>query len=301
MGRGFALRGVAFAVVILVLGVLASLWISDRSKPSLTSVPGSMALPVAGSGAPVSDRAWTIKVGISDLDYPPFYFEDAGGMRGAAYEIAAEVARQQGYRFEIERRPWKRIQAGLKTGEIEMMILYFKTPERADDVIYAEFPHIYEASALFVESSSSIAFTGDLGALRAYRFGSVRGYSHGEVYDHSTVLSKQEVNNEQQLIRVLVNGRVDVAVCNPQAIRFYAKQMGMEERIRFLEPAVAVEPNYLAFSKARPNATKLAKAFSDGLREFMRTPRYRRILNEYELDAEVSSKEFDDGGVAPQQ
>ncbi len=288
---GLVLAICLVSVSVLLIGKWGALPSASPAEnaEALTTTPSPRVSDLSFSSSRQPRRE--IKVGIASLDYPPFYFEQDGQLRGAAFEIATEVARSQGYTLRIHRYPWTRIQNLLKSGDVEMMILYFKTPRRGEDVIYAEIPHLFESSKLFVRADSKITFSGDLHDLKPYLFGNVRGYSHGKAYDEAEYLQKQVVNNEEQLIRILVYGRIDVAVCNPQAITMYANRLGLGKKIRFLEPPVANEPNYFAFSKACQDAPVIAREFSEGLRAFMQTPAYREILVKYHFDPELPAQE----------
>ena len=98
----------------------------------------------------LSATAKELKVGLAKNDYPPFYYEFNGEYRGAALEVSEAVADALGHKLVYIRAPWKRIQAYLRSGKVDMMVLYIKTPERAIDVIFTDTPHIYESSDLFV-------------------------------------------------------------------------------------------------------------------------------------------------------
>lgn len=99
-----------------------------------------------------------IQVGLGSLDYPPFYFEEKDKMKGAAVEISETIASRLGYRLDYKRYPWKRVQKLLASGNIEMMILYFKTPEREKDAYFTDTPHINESSYLFVRKGITIDY-----------------------------------------------------------------------------------------------------------------------------------------------
>lgn len=235
--------------------------------------------------APTEPGDKRLVVGLAELDYPPFYFQEDGALRGAALEIAVAVAARAGYELRFERFPWRRMQALLRVGDVDMSILYFKTPERARDVVYTDAPHIHEASSLFVRRDSplntaSAAFDGDLAALKGHRFGHVRGYSHGPAYDDGT-FTKQAVTDERALIEILIRGRIDLAVGNKPAIVRYARERGVEDKLRFLSPPIHSAPNYMAFSRAHPHAEALAALFTRELRQFMQTPEYAQILVRY--------------------
>ena len=231
-----------------------------------------------------STSAKELKVGLANDDYAPFYYEFSGEYRGAALEVAKAVAETLGHKLIYIRAPWKRIQSYLRAGKIDMMILYMKTPERAVDVIFTDIPHIYESSDLFVLKKSLIKFEGALSDLKSYKFGNVRGYSHGTEYNNSENLSKMQITNEEQLIRILIRGRIDIGVGNKPVIMRAAFHMGLIDEIRFLAPPIDAGANYIAFSKARKDAQELANQFSSQLKIYMKTDEYRAILKSYNFD-----------------
>lgn len=234
----------------------------------------------------VTAQAKELKVGLGELDYPPFYFEKDGKIQGAAVEIAEQISSKLGHRLVYERFPWARVQYSLERGIIDMMILYFKTPEREKSAIYADIPHIYESSYLFVTKESTKPAIGNLQNLKSHKFGNVRGYSHGKDYDAAAFLNKQFADNEILLLRMLVHGRIDIAVGNKPVMLVYAKQENLTNKITFLTPPIDKGPNYFAFSKAREDANDLAKTFSEEIRKFISTDAYKKILEKHGFDLE---------------
>ena len=232
-----------------------------------------------------SVSAKELKVGLTELDYPPFYFEINGEHYGAALEISSAVAEKLGHKLVFIRAPWKRIQTYLRSGTVDMMILYFKSTERARDVIYTDVSHINESSDLFIVHNSDIKFEGRLKELLAYRFGSIRGYFHGTEFNNAEYLSKHTVSNEEELIKMLVNGRFDIGVGNKAVILRHAKNLGLMDKIRFLTPPINIGANYIAFSKARKDAQELADQFSSQLKVYLKTEEYRAIVQKYNLDS----------------
>jgi ABC-type amino acid transport substrate-binding protein len=229
-------------------------------------------------------QAKELRVGLGELDYPPFYFEKDGNLHGAAIEITQHIAQKLGHTLVFRRYPWARVQLYLKTGDVDAVILYFKTPEREKDVVFTDIPHLYESSSLFVAKGTETPFNGTLSDLWSYRFGNVRGYSHGKEYDGAEYLNKHIVNNETLLIRMLVKGRIDIAVGNKPAIIMYAKQEGLHDKITFLTPPIDKAPNFFAFSKSRKDAAGLAKEFSTEVKKIIASERYQHILKRYGLD-----------------
>jgi len=225
-----------------------------------------------------------LRVGLGELDYPPFYFKENGQFKGAAVEIAEHIATELGHHLVYERYPWARVQNALEFGDLDMMILYFRTPEREKKVVYTEVPHLNESSHLFVRRGSGIDLSSSLADLEDRLFGHVRGYSHGDQYDNHQQLKKHLVPDERHLIRTLIVGGIDVAVGNRPAIMMVAELEGLEDEIVFLDAPIDIGPNFFAFSRTLPDAQALAHDYSEQLKQFMSSDEYRQILMMYGFD-----------------
>lgn len=238
----------------------------------------SSASPSTGIKRPI------LVVGLSETDYYPFYYEKEGQIVGAAAEIVTLLAQQLKYQLKYKRFPWKRVQHNLATGKIDMVLLYFKTPERAEHVYYVDDPHVYESSSLIVRAGEDIAFSGDINALSDYSFGNVNGYWHGESYSNHPSLNKRLFSTTEELLTGLKRGAVDIIVGNKPVMLEIAKKMGYANQFTFLEPKIDYAPDYIAFSKARPQAQERVKEFSKALAAFLKTPEYNKILRKYGFD-----------------
>ncbi|RED53902.1 substrate-binding periplasmic protein [Aestuariispira insulae] len=220
-------------------------------------------------------------VGVSETDYSPFYFEEEGMFKGAAAEIAQNLATALGHTLTFQRFPWKRVQHNLATGRIDMVILYFKTDERAEHALYVEIPHLYESSSLVVTTDSTLQFDGKLNNLKDAQFGNVTGYWHGEAYSANDQLNKTQLNSTRTLLATLIRGKIDIAVGNKPVMLSLARKMKIAGNLRFLEPKIDYAPDYIAFSKAKDHSADLARQFTIALKEFMRGAQYRDILTHY--------------------
>lgn len=232
-------------------------------------------------------HARELKVGVGSINYPPYYFEENGRLTGAAIEISQHIAARLSHTLVFEQYPWPRVQSYLRNGNIDLVILYFKTPARQEFAIYTDTPHIYDSSYLVKKKGAAISFDGDLASLGDYVFGSVRGYAYGDDYDNAHQLRKQKVGDERQLIRILLHGRVDLAVGSKAVISAHAKTAGVLDDLVFLRPAIEIAPAYFAFSKANADSTKLAQEFTAEIRKFVSTQEYQQILKKYSLQPDI--------------
>lgn len=229
----------------------------------------------------VSAHGDTLKAGLGELDYPPFYFEKNGSLTGAAIEIAEAVSKRAGYQLDYQRVPWMRLQNMLKMGSLDMVTLYFKTKERARDVIYTGQPHIYENSSAVIPKGLNVAYNGNIHSLANFDLFYVRGYSHGAEFDSSKTLAKHTVNNESELLKRITSSRPFIGIGNKPALLMYAKKLGLQDKIEFLEPPFDQGKNYMAFSKKMADAQIVAAQFSAAFSEFSKTKAYKEILVKY--------------------
>ena len=105
-----------------------------------------------------------LTVGLVSYDYPPFYYQQDDQLTGAAIEIAEALAQQLGHTLEYQRMPFARVQRELASGGLDMVVLFFRTPEREQYAVYVDEPHLAEASYLLVKKEQQdlpTTFSGD--------------------------------------------------------------------------------------------------------------------------------------------
>ena len=222
-----------------------------------------------------------LKVGLAELDYPPFYYVGDDAMTGASIEIAEALADIAGHQLTYKRVPWKRLQKELQSGSLDMVILYMRTEERERDVFYTQAPYIFEESYLFVGKDHELTEAQDLKQLSGYDFFYVRGYSHGEAFDSASYLHKTEVKDELELIKRISSDRPFIGVGSKPAIIYHAQQSGLGEEIKFLQPALHRGENFMAVSRQVEGGEKIAADFSAAFTEFSKRPVYSEILRRY--------------------
>lgn len=237
--------------------------------------------------AAVVSRADVLRVGLGDLDYPPFYFTKQGELQGAAIEVAEALAGQLGHQLNYERLPFVRVQRHLASGDLDMVVLYFRTPEREESALYLQQPHLQESSFMVVKKGLQgipAGYRGSFLEWRDQRFLSVRGYYHGETFRQALFLDKQLVINEQELIRRILSAGRFVGVGNRAALQYHAERMGVADQLQYIEPAIDRGDDYIAFSRKIPKAEQYVAEFSEALRRFKRSRRYAEIIRRYGLD-----------------
>ncbi|MEQ5834838.1 transporter substrate-binding domain-containing protein [Marinobacter sp. NFXS9] len=261
------LTAIRFRILLWVL-LLQSGWCwSDEAASTDTDEPGRV-----------------LVAALAEVDYPPFYYTEAGHLTGISVDVLNYLADQLKLRITYKRLSWPRVLQSLERGRVDIVTTYSYTPERARDVIYVHEPHATEINVFFTRTDSDVSFDGDLHALSGQMIGMIRGYSYGLAFDDADFVHKDSVLDERTLVRMVAGKRFNVAIGNPFAIRLEASRQGVEDEIRFLSPPVDMIPIYMAISRQYPDAEGLADAFGDAIRHLKASPLYEDWLERYGMN-----------------
>ncbi len=241
-------------------------------------------LPVAGAAAAETGAcADPLAAGYSTL--PPFDIPTKNDVSGINGEILSTVAARMGCRVTWHQRPWKRLLAELRQGELDVIGGAFRTAERAQ---YAHFSHPYMPYriALFVDAEDH----GRYARLRRFletrqSLGVVRGYTYGAQADAQLANSKYapriyRMYAMDESVRALAMNRVGGILGNPHVVARLAREHGISERVRRTGVTVHTQPIRFMFSK-KAIAEPVVQRFNETLRALKAEGRIRRIVNTY--------------------
>ncbi len=230
--------------------------------------------------------ASTLVAAVAEKDYPPFYYfdDDTQQWRGISVEVCERVAQELGYTLEYRRYPFGRLLQHVSDGRADIACTLFNTSQRAPGVTFTSIPHAFETVSVFRRVDNTPWESQDINWLRQFQLGGIRAYYYGEALQDDSEFKKLRVNDEEQLIKVLLGGRVEYALGNKPAIELHADRLGVRNQIEFLEPPVFRGPIYIAISRQREDAYKLASDFTRVVQRFRDTDEYLYLLQEYGMD-----------------
>lgn len=237
----------------------------------------------AATGEPV--------VRLATLEWEPYIGTRMPDQGYAAALVRAAFA-DQGVKVEVEFYPWARALHLARTGEVDgLMPEYFDASREAEFQYSAAFPG--GPLMLYKRRSDAIAFSIDpvkhqdaaLRALKAKRFGVVRGYLNTPVFDAATYLTKEEANDDATNLRKLVYGRIDFAVIDRRVAEHLIRTEypGYARLIVPMEPALADNPLYIAFSRKAPRMNATLATFNRGLAAMRKDGRIDALYQRYIL------------------
>lgn len=218
-------------------------------------------------------------------DFPPYhYMDETGKEAGFEIEMIQTVARQMGIRVQFKQYPWSRCILLVKTGRADAMMNLFKTTAREEFLFFSDNIIGYETNSFFTLAKARPDYDGNPESLKTLKIGAIRNYSYGSRYDSITFPFYFQLETEQQLVKALLNKRVDVIIGNKLVIMILAKETIASDRIKALTPDVSREPLYLGFSRVQGHQA-LSERFSSILMQFKSTKEYRSLLKRYGVDS----------------
>lgn len=279
-------------LLILVLIVSACGGGEDETATRVTSEPETtttepetsepeMTEPETMSKASYKDR--TILVGT--MHYPPFETVVDGEFGGPGTDVVMEVFNRLGYDYKIEEFPWARMLDMMQSGELDVIVDAYITPERSAYMTYSEIPYGSFPQAFFARKDANIEFDGSLNSINNYTIGITRGYAYGEMLDaaiKNNEVTYEEADSAVTLFEKLVNNRVDIAADTSYTGSAMIKELGAEDKIIMLEPYFDSLFSYIAFSKAN-NLDPLKEEYDVKLKEVIEDGTLKSIFEKYDM------------------
>ncbi len=225
--------------------------------------------------------------GIADADYPPFYFEDptTHEIKGVSTEVCQIIAAKLGHTLTFKRLPFARLLHNLQAGNVDMACTLFNTSGRAKGITYTSVPHVFETIWLIHLKSTPISLSDLPSKLTTQQIGGIRGYFYGKKISENSATNLLLVQNEEQLVRTLIAGRIDAMLGNRHAIDLYAAKEHISDQIAYHPDPIHQGPVFMAFSRSKKDSHKLASRFTKALVSFMKTQEYAEILKKYQVAA----------------
>ena len=150
---------------------------------------------------------------------PPFSDIVDGNFVGENIEIAKALANKLGKKIKFIYCPIARCFSLVQAGQADMIIAVRKTALRKAFLNYLSPPIKIQKLPLrfYVRSSNEIVLNA-YEDLHAIKVGVLRGASYFDKFDHDTSIAKIPLTNHQQLINMLLKGRIDTFLEREESI-----------------------------------------------------------------------------------
>jgi ABC-type amino acid transport substrate-binding protein len=245
------------------------------------------------------------QITLATLEWEP-YISSKMPKYGLTAEIVGEAFKRMGYKVEIKFYPWSEALKLGETGKIDGIFPAYHSKSREEHFVFSE--PFAESPLGFYKKSTAVAGpnisqlkradknitfpedprvdqTAVLKMMQQYKFGVVKGYVNTPEFDAATFLKKTEAKSDEENIRNLINGQVDLIFID----RYVAKNIIVKkfpwhlQDYEFMEPVLASKPLYVGFSKKTAGHQQKLKDFNRGLKIAKEDGLLKRLTNKYGL------------------
>lgn len=219
-------------------------------------------------------------VRVVTVHWPP-YTDEYAKMGGFVSEILAAAFKEVGYDIEISFIPWSRGLKDTKSGRFDALYPAYFSEERSIEFVVSQAVAEGELG-FFTRSEHEIQYQ-RLEDLKSYKIGVVRGYVNTKDFDNAEYLTKSQANSDEQNLRKLLKGRVDLAVADrlTGSSLINTKIPEAKGKLKYIQPPLQIKELFVLFSKSKTANPKLAAAFNRGLTIIKNSGAYASIVAKY--------------------
>lgn len=206
------------------------------------------------------------KVSIATLNWEPYVGESLPDY-GFTSEIVSTAFKEAGYDPEIKFMPWARAMQMTEKGNYDAAFPAYYSKERAQKYALTDaFAH--GPVVLASKSGADISFS-EIEDLKPYSIGIVKGYVNGEEFDAADYLNKDETRNNEQNLKKLLAGRVDlIAIDKVVAVNLLKNNPNISgdlQDVTFLDPPLDNLSLHVLISRNIDNYEQVLKDFNAAL------------------------------------
>jgi len=213
-------------------------------------------------------------------DATPYAWDENNKLVGMSVELIKLIFDDLQIPVTTKILPWARSIKNLKEGEIDAILTFFHSEERAT---YATFtvPYTTVGTSVFVHKGKTFPFY-SWHDLISYRGVAIRGDSLGENFDQfaKEKLNLSKVGTVDQLIKMLVAGRTDYVVYAKNSLLFKARKLGLDNKISALAIPLSFEYLSFGFSNKSPFIKYIPK-INNKIEQFKKDGTIERLLEKY--------------------
>jgi len=214
--------------------------------------------------------------------WPPFA-DPSHPRQGVALEIIRAAFRTRGYSVVMHFVPWSRAEAGVTSGQYDLLIDVWLTEARTRKFLFSA-PYAQNALKFIKRREDPFEYQG-LDSLAGKVVGTIRGYGYGDAFQSSSGFLREDASDLLQNVRKLLAQRIDLTLEDEIVAKAILAQgdPGLLDRIAFSRTALSVNPLHLAAGRDNPRGRELVEAFNAGLLAIRNDHTYDRILASYGL------------------
>lgn len=229
-----------------------------------------------GTAWAAQPEAWRIA---GDIQFAPYSYQNEAGAKpqGLDVEIVQAVMAEARIPYQLHLYPWERVKQMLGNGDMDMAFQFAGTAERRAQ--YELAGPIRTGSTIFmVLKQNSLQNWNTLADLAPLTIGQVHGYAYESTFDKAPLKRDASATNPEQLLLMLLAGRIDLIVGDRGQLLYYARQLRALPHVRILPKPLVEMPRFVAFAKGDSRAAQ----FNAALARLQQNGKLQTIYNHWQ-------------------
>jgi len=214
----------------------------------------------------------------ADQEWRPYYGPDLPE-QGVLMAIIHAAIKASGHEPQSHYINWTRAMNATARGDYDLIAGIYHTPDRAKQFSYSQ--PILNVHSAFVSRKGTVTDTSWKGLSDKWIATVAENAISEEFASHRPELNIRELRTTQMQVKMLANGRVDLAAAsNIRVFLHVAKENGYPvQMFEIHKPSLATHPVYTASSKLSSAPLEILEIFNRGLEKIIQDGEYDAILN----------------------
>ena len=162
--------------------------------------------------------------------YPPFTIINGNTVHGIDMEIIHKMAKELGHTIKLVPCPWKRCLKMMEQGELDLLASVLYQQEREKYMAYIKPQYIHVSHVFYTKKGSPIKIE-KYHHLKSLVIGRELGAANFEPFDSDPSINKQDFLNNDQMLKLLLLGRVDAVVGEGTMLSYMASKNSLRNKI----------------------------------------------------------------------
>lgn len=216
-------------------------------------------------------------------DYAPYSGDNLPGY-GFSNDLTVQVMKHMGYTVEVTVMPWSRALDLVKSGQYDILPTVWYNKDRESFLKYSE--PLSVNRLVFVHRSDQPFDFHSLDDLKGKTVGTVFGYAYDPSFLSSPLFKREEVKDIVLNLKKVAAGRIDLTLDDELVLKYLIQTEAPElaSKLALTKGALTENKLYVAFSRKRPDADKLAADFNKGLADLKADGTYAKLLEKHKMN-----------------
>ncbi len=225
---------------------------------------------------PAVAKAETLR--LATLDWEPYACQTLEN-KGFNAQIVTEAFTRAGYEVEIDFMPWDTAVEETRKGTYDGVFPEYYEKERTQDFVYSS--SLSSSLLVFYKRSSSAIAYRTLKDLTPYRIGTVKGSITTEEFDSATYLNKVEAGSDEENLRRLAKGELDLIVIDKLVAQHLIRTRVPEAvgTIEAMVPPLIIHQLFVILPKKNPASGKRAREFNKAFESMVKDGTIKAIMS----------------------